>query len=116
MPLSDHIRIFTHTLFRCHIFLRISILFHLSIWRYEAWLCVKDMNQLLNVCLNRKDIPAQVTQVSKIFGVFIYLLEHHAAPKHCVEGEVDLGMWVGCLYIGPRCPGGMFLNSSRARA
>ena len=32
--------------------------FHLSIWRYEAWLRVEYMHQLLHVRLHRKDIPA----------------------------------------------------------
>ena len=45
-------------------------------------------------------------QIYLRYLVFLYLLEHHAAPKHCVEGEVDLGRWVGRLFIGPRCPWG----------
>ena len=45
-------------------------------------------------------------QIYLRYLMFLYLLEHHAAPKHCVEGEVDLGRWVGRLFIGPRCPWG----------
>ena len=43
---------------------------HLSIGCYEAWLRVEDMNKLLDVWLNRKNIPGQhnVISLTSFFG------------------------------------------------
>ena len=41
--------------------------FHLSIWCYEAWLRVEDMDKLLDVWLNRKNIPGQHNVISLTF-------------------------------------------------
>ena len=40
---------------------------HLSIRCYEAWLRVEDMNKLLDVWLNRKNIPGQHNVISLTF-------------------------------------------------
>ena len=103
MYYAQEFHIFKQMLFWCLlvIFPAIKISSHLSIWRNEAWLRVKDMDQLLHIWLKRKDIPEH-TQLERLY-VLRQHVRVHRKPLELLGAVASPsaypGQWVSQSWI-----------------